>query len=147
MTSIPQYVLYFDGGSSGNPGPSGSGSVLYQDGVEVWSDSHYVGDRETNNTAEYTGLIRGLEEIVSRDIQNVQILGDSQLVIRQMKGEYKVSSPHLQLLHAKAQDLVTRVPQIEWQHIPRALNKRADALSRVRTVTDPDQIDIIKKGT
>lgn len=137
MTTSPnptqQYVLYFDGGSSGNPGPAGSGSVLYQqDGIEIWSDSHYVGDLETNNTAEYTGLIRGLEEIVAREIQHVQILGDSQLVIRQMQGEYKVSSPHLQLLHAKAQALVTRVPHIEWQHIPRALNKRADALSRVR---------------
>jgi ribonuclease HI len=136
-TSTQQYVLYFDGGSSGNPGPAGSGSVLYDEaGVEIWADSYYVGDWETNNTAEYTGLLRGLEEIVSRDIQNVRILGDSQLVIRQMKGEYKVSSPHLQVLHAKAQDLVTRVPQIDWQHIPRALNKRADALSRVRALTD-----------
>ncbi len=136
-TSTQQYVLYFDGGSSGNPGPAGSGSVLYDEaGVEIWADSYYVGDWETNNTAEYTGLLRGLEEIVSRDIQNVRILGDSQLVIRQMKGEYKVSSPHLQVLHAKAQALVTRVAQIDWQHIPRALNKRADALSRVRALTD-----------
>ena len=136
LTPTPHYVLYFDGGSSGNPGPAGSGSVLYQDGLEIWADSFYVGDRETNNTAEYTGLIRGLEEIVSREIQNVRILGDSQLVIRQMKGEYKVSSPHLQQLHAKAQALVTQVPLIEWQHIPRALNKRADALSRVRPLKE-----------
>lgn len=128
-------VLYFDGGSSGNPGPAGSGSVLYEDGVEIWADSHYVGDMETSNTAEYTGLIRGLEEIVSREVLQgkIKILGDSQLVIRQMKGEYKVSAPHLQQLHAKAQALVTQVSSpIEWQHIPRALNKRADALSRVR---------------
>ena len=128
----PSYKLMFDGGSSGNPGPAGSGSVLYSDGVEIWAESHYVGDRETNNTAEYTGLIRGLEEVVERGIQTLTIQGDSQLVIRQMTGEYKVNTPHIKVLYLRAKALASKIPDIEWQHIPRAFNKRADELSRVR---------------
>lgn len=128
------YTLMFDGGSTGNPGPSGSGSVLYEDGIEIWADSHFVGQKETNNTAEYTGLIRGLEEVVSRGIQELTIKGDSQLVIRQMLGEYKVSSPHLIILNIKAKQLSKTIAHITWQHIPRALNKRADELSRIRAV-------------
>ena len=127
------YTLMFDGGSTGNPGPSGSGSVLYENDEEIWCDSHYIGDRETNNTAEYTGLIRGLEEIVDRGITRIVIKGDSQLIIKQMKGEYKVSSAHLQILHRTATNLANKIDSIEWKHIPREQNKRADALSRIRS--------------
>jgi ribonuclease HI len=122
----------FDGGSTGNPGPSGSGSVLYKDSVEIWSDAFYVGDRETNNTAEYTGLIRGLTESVNRNIDKLIVKGDSLLVIKQMKGEYKVSTPHIKVLNSTARELAEKIREIEWQHIPRALNKRADELSRIR---------------
>jgi ribonuclease HI len=128
------YTLMFDGGSTGNPGPSGSGSVLYENGVEIWSDSFYVGDRETNNTAEYTGLIRGLTESVNRNIDNLVVKGDSLLVIKQMKGEYKVSTPHIKVLNSTAKKLSDKIREIEFIHIPRALNKRADELSRVRSV-------------
>ena len=122
----------FDGGSTGNPGPSGSGSVLYENGVEIWSDAFYVGDRETNNTAEYTGLIRGLTESVNRNIDKLIVKGDSLLVIKQMKREYKVSTPHIKVLNSTATELANKIREIEWLHIPRALNKRADELSRIR---------------
>jgi ribonuclease HI len=123
----------FDGGSSGNPGPSGSGSVLYEDGVEIWSDAHYVGDRETNNTAEYMGLIRGLKHVVERgNVDNLIVKGDSLLVIKQMRGEYKVNAPHIKVLQSVARELAGEIEKIEFIHIPRELNKRADELSRIR---------------
>jgi ribonuclease HI len=134
------YTLMFDGGSTGNPGPSGSGSVLYEDGVEIWSDSFYVGDRETNNTAEYTGLIRGLKESVNRNIDKLIVKGDSLLVIKQMKGEYRVASPHLVILNSTAINLANKIREIEWQHIPRSLNKRADELSRIREASSVNVI-------
>jgi ribonuclease HI len=123
----------FDGGSSGNPGPSGSGSVLYEDDVEIWCDSHYVGDRETNNTAEYMGIIRGLKHVVEMgNIDNLIVKGDSLLVIKQMKGEYKVNTPHIKVLNSVARELANKIQKIEFIHIPRNLNKRADELSRIR---------------
>lgn len=128
-----KYILMFDGGSSGNPGPSGSGSVLYEDGVEIWSDAHYVGDRETNNTAEYMGLIRGLKHVVERgNVDNLIVKGDSLLVIKQMRGEYKVNAPHIKVLQSVARELAGEIEKIEFIHIPRELNKRADELSRIR---------------
>jgi ribonuclease HI len=128
-----EYILMFDGGSSGNPGPSGSGSVLYEDGVEIWSDAHYVGDRETNNTAEYMGLIRGLKHVVERgNVDNLIVKGDSLLVIKQMRGEYKVNAPHIKVLQSVARELAGEIEKIEFIHIPRELNKRADELSRIR---------------
>lgn len=127
------YTLMFDGGSSGNPGPAGSGSVLYEGDTEIWSDAFYVGDRETNNTAEYMGLIRGLKESVTRNVDNLIVKGDSLLVIKQMKGEYKVSTPHIKVLNSIARELAKEIRDIEYIHIPRALNKRADELSRVRS--------------
>lgn len=130
--STRKYVLYFDGGSSGNPGPSGSGSVLYEDDVEIWSDSHYVGDRETNNTAEYTGLIRGLKEAVERNIEKLVVKGDSLLVIKQMKGEFRVNTAHIKVLNDYAKEIEAHIPEVKYFHIPRTLNKRADELSRIR---------------
>jgi len=128
-----KYTLMFDGGSSGNPGPSGCGSVLYENETEIWSDAFYVGDRETNNTAEYMGLIRGLKHVVEiGNVDNLTVKGDSLLVIKQMKGEYKVNTPHIKVLNSVAKELAKKIKDIEFIHIPREMNKRADELSRVR---------------
>lgn len=145
-----QYVLFFDGGSSGNPGPAGCGSVLYEDGVEIWSDSFYVGDWETNNTAEYMGLIRGLQEAVHRNIQHLLVKGDSLMVIQQMRGNYQVHAPHLQRLFYQACDVGAQIHQVFFEHVPRKMNMRADQLSRVRTRPPPslatsDKTDDAKK--
>jgi ribonuclease HI len=90
------YTLYFDGCSKGNPGPSGAGAVIYDVLMkEIWSVAHFVGSNNTNNEAEYTGLLVGLRRAVEMGMTDLLVCGDSQLIIRQMKGEYKVKSASL----------------------------------------------------
>ena len=83
------YLLKFDGCSKGNPGLAGAGAVIYHDNKEIWYDSFFVGEKFTNNHAEYAGLILGLQQAKDMEIKSLRIEGDSQLVINQMKGIYK----------------------------------------------------------
>jgi len=124
-----KYVLKFDGCSKGNPGPAGAGAVLYYNDIEVWSAKEYVGIKETNNYAEYTGLLIGLREAEKRNIKYLIVKGDSQLVIRQMKGEYKVKSENLVLLYNESKKISTTFDKIIFEHIYRKFNSRADELS------------------
>ena len=123
------YTLYFDGCSKGNPGKGGSGSVIYDNNIEIWYKASFVGDKVTNNHAEYNGLIEGLEEAVKRGITCLTVKGDSMLVIKQMRGEYKVSSPNIKPLYNKAKRLTEQIKTIEFYHVYRNDNTRADALS------------------
>jgi ribonuclease HI len=126
------YTLYFDGCSKGNPGISGCGAVIYNsDNEEIWSIAEYIGDKYTNNYAEYCGLIRGLEEAIKLNIHVLVVKGDSQLVIRQMKGEYKVKANTLISLYHQATLLASKFEHIEYHHIYRCDNKRADSLSNL----------------
>jgi ribonuclease HI len=126
------YTLYFDGGSNNNPGRSSSGSVIYNEyNVEIWAESYYVGDYETNNTAEYYGLIKGLEYAVNHNITSLNVKGDSSLIINQVLGKYKVKSSHLVGLHRQVMELVSHFENITFSHILRKYNKRADELSRI----------------
>ena len=123
------YTLYFDGCSKGNPGKGGSGAVLYENNVEIWAYSAFVGEKVTNNHAEYHGLLIGLEEVVKRNIRSLVVKGDSMLVIKQMRGECKVSSTNIRPFYEKAKEMVKRFDEIEFHHIYRNDNKRADTLS------------------
>ena len=123
------YVLYFDGCCKGNPGIGGAGAVIYLDANEIWTSQKFVGMKETNNSAEYSALIGGLEKAVELNITNITIKGDSQLVIKHMKGEYKVKSSNLIGLYEKAKQLANKIPNINYVHIPRAENSRADFLA------------------
>jgi ribonuclease HI len=124
------HAMYFDGCSKGNPGRAGAGAVLYDpQGAEVFAESVFAGYSATNNEAEYTGLILGLNESLKRGITELQVCGDSQLVIRQMQGKYKVNSPNLAPLHQCASTLASKFSKIEFEHVYRNNNKRADALS------------------
>jgi ribonuclease HI len=126
----PIYKLYFDGCSKGNPGPGGAGAVLYKDDQEIWADSVFVGKRVTNNHSEYTGLLIGLNYVVNHtQIKSLLVNGDSQLVIKQMRGEYKVNSLNLLELHNTIKALANNLDKIEYDHVYRKDNKRADALS------------------
>jgi ribonuclease HI len=125
------YTLKFDGGSTGNPGLSGAGSVIYLNDEEIWAGSYYVGNMETNNTAEYHGVIHGLEEAVNMNITNLKVYGDSALVINQITGKYKVKSDHLKILYDKVMVLIGYFETITFNHIPRNQNKRADQLSNI----------------
>jgi len=130
------FSLYFDGSSKSNPGLAGAGAVLYDENHnEIWCISKKVGDKETNNYAEYCGLIFGLEECLQRlqHIKHLVVKGDSLLVIKQMKGEYKVKSENLLPLYKKAKELQLQINvssvNIDFIHVYRNENKRADELS------------------
>jgi ribonuclease HI len=130
------HTLFFDGCSKGNPGRAGAGAVIYNAvGAEVFAESAFVGPAATNNEAEYAGLIMGLNEAVKRGITELHVCGDSQLVIRQMQGKYRVNSPKLVPLHECAAQLVSSLTTVVFKHVYRDSNKRADALSNVGAAT------------
>jgi ribonuclease HI len=124
-----EFILRFDGCSKGNPGLAGAGAVIYNNDVEVWSHYEFVGEKATNNIAEYHGLLIGLKEAVNKNIQNLKIEGDSLLVIKQMKGEYKVNSENLIELYKEAKNLDKQIKFVSYEHILRNKNKRADKLA------------------
>jgi len=127
------YVLRFDGGSRGNPGTAGCGMVLYDtnDGAEIWSGYQYLGESNTNNEAEYMGLITGLQCAKSLGIQNIVVQGDSQLILRQLEGRYKVKSPNLKVYYEEALSVSREFTSFETSHIERARNARADELANL----------------
>ena len=129
------HTLFFDGCSKGNPGKGGAGAVLYHEDREIELCKSYVGDSVTNNMAEYTALIIGLEKSIELGIPDLVVKGDSLLVIRQMKGEYKVNSPSLLLLYKKAKELASSFRSITFCHVYREENKRADQLSNEALIT------------
>lgn len=123
-----EFLLRFDGCSKGNPGLAGSGAVIYQNEKEIWSGSKLVGYNETNNYAEYMGLIMGLQKATELNIVELQVEGDSMLVIKQMTGKNKVNSPNLIELHKLAIKLKSNFDNITFEHIYRVNNSRADEL-------------------
>jgi ribonuclease HI len=125
-------TLYFDGASKGNPGLAGAGAVLYEGGdIEVYSESVFVGLKETNNVAEYTGLLVGLKAALNMGTKRLTVKGDSDLIIKQMNGAYKVKSPNLVGLYEEAKKLAEQFETITFVHVYRHLNKRADELANV----------------
>lgn len=123
------YLLQFDGASKSNPGLAGAGAVIYENGNGVWAESVFVGLKETNNYAEYKGLLLGLNKAYELGIKNLHVQGDSQLIIKQMKGEYKVNSANLLPLFNQAKELEKMFDSLKFEHIYREKNKRADSLS------------------
>lgn len=130
-TTLFAYRMNFDGCSKGNPGLCGAGAVIYHNDSEIWSQSFFVGDNATNNRAEYSGLILGLQQAAQLNIKCLHVQGDSQLVINHMKGLYKCNSPNLIELYERAKGLETTFEKIHYEHILRHLNTRADHLSNV----------------
>jgi ribonuclease HI len=139
-----EYVLYFDGCSKGNPGISGIGAVLYKNNEEIWASYKYIGDNRTNNEAEYEALIMGLEEAICLSIYNLIVCGDSLLIINQVIGKYKVKNAKLIPLYDKVMSLKQRFKYIEFNHVYRVNNKRADELSNLAlNVMDNDENKIV----
>lgn len=124
------YILArIDGGARGNPGPAGYG-VLLEDraGRKLAELSHYLGHR-TNNVAEYSGLIAALEYVAAHPPKAVKVLSDSELLVKQMRGEYKVKSPELRPLYEKARALSHRLEWFAIEHVARRENREADRLA------------------
>ena len=124
-------LLRFDGCSKGNPGKSGAGAALYTDDVEIWADYLYVGSNITNNQAEYAGLILGLNKALELNIKDLDVEGDSKLVIQQMNKTYKCNSSNLQTSFKIASELSSQFNTITFKHIYRDDNKRADKLANM----------------
>lgn len=121
--------LFTDGASRGNPGEAGAGSVLLgDDGQELAARSLYLGQC-TNNVAEYKALIMGLQSVLELDCGKVEIFLDSQLIVRQVQGQYKVKHPALKPLFEEVKELLAKINSWTVAHVPREQNKRADELA------------------
>jgi ribonuclease HI len=121
-------VLYVDGGARGNPGPSGVGIVIEDaEGNELARANDYIGIA-TNNAAEYRALLLGLEKAGALGAREVAIVNDSQLVARQLSGEYKVKSADLRPLHQQAMKALRGFDRWSIRSVPRAENELADTL-------------------
>ncbi len=117
-----------DGGSRGNPGPGALGFVLSDpSGAEVEARGEYLG-HVTNNVAEYRSLIAGLEAAMRHGARPLRVAMDSELVVRQMTGQYRVKNAGLKPLHGQAQEAVRKLGRVRWTSVPREDNGRADAL-------------------
>lgn len=122
-------VAHIDGGARGNPGPAGYG-VLIQDesGKKLAALSRYLG-HQTNNFAEYQGLIAALEYAVNHGHKALHVISDSELMVRQIKGIYKVKNATLQDLHARAKELIAQLAWFSIGHVLRGHNREADELA------------------
>jgi len=123
------HTAYCDGGSRGNPGPSAYGAVIEDDhGNIVARLSGYLG-RQTNNYAEYQGLLAVLSWALENGAKRLRVVSDSELMVKQMKGQFKVSSPSLRPLWEQAKRLVKSLDRFEMRHTMRAGNQEADRLA------------------
>ena len=128
-SSTADLIAYIDGGARGNPGPAGYGVVIQDgNGTTVDTLSRSIG-RATNNVAEYSGLLAALEYAAEKKAQRVQIFCDSELVVRQMQGRYRVQSPDLKPLHERARALASQLREFRITHVPREQNRLADELA------------------
>ena len=121
--------LFVDGASDLHTKTAGIGGVFYRNGEELYSFSEFIGSK-TNNEAEYEALIRGIKEAHNLNLLSINIFADSQLVVRQITGEYKVKNERMKLLHKQALELLDKLENCNIEHILRYKNKRADALSK-----------------
>jgi ribonuclease HI len=129
-------LLYCDGASRGNPGPAGTGMVLAApDGREVLAWGESIG-RATNNVAEYRAAIAGLRKALELGVRRIRLLSDSELLVRQLQGRYRVRHANLQPLHRQATELLARFDGWEAARVARDENARADALAAQHAV-DP----------
>ena len=121
--------MYSDGGSRGNPGKSAYAIVVTTGGKVVHEHAEFLGIH-TNNYAEYRGLIAGISKVIELGGEEAEFVMDSQLVIRQMNGQYKVRSPDMKVLHEDAVALASMIPKVSYRNVRRSeeLIPRADSL-------------------
>jgi ribonuclease H / adenosylcobalamin/alpha-ribazole phosphatase len=120
--------LFTDGGARGNPGPAAYGFVLEaDDGTVLAAEGKAIG-RATNNVAEYRGLIAGLERALELGLANVTVVSDSELVVKQMRGEYRVKNEALRDLRDEAERLASKLGRVQYTNVRRAENELADRL-------------------
>lgn len=121
--------LQTDGGARGNPGPAGIGVVIKDiNGTVVEQHAKYLG-HTTNNQAEYKAVILGLERCVALGATEVEVVADSELLIKQATGDYRVKNPDLQIRFREMKNLEAQLKKVKYRHVRREYNKEADALA------------------
>ena len=123
-------IAHIDGGARGNPGPAGYGVHIQLDDGAVVELKEAVGVA-TNNVAEYRGLLAVLDWAAQHGIERLHIRSDSDLLVKQMRGEYRVKHPGLQPLWERARGLAKRIREVTYEHVRREFNKEADRLSNL----------------
>lgn len=124
-------IAHVDGGARGNPGPAGYGVVITdQAGHKVASLSEYLG-HQTNNYAEYNGLLAALDYALEHGPRALKVVGDSELLVKQIRGEYKVKSPTLLELYQRAKQMIAQLEWFQIQHVLRGGNQEADRLANL----------------
>ncbi|HRU38914.1 MAG TPA: ribonuclease HI family protein [Candidatus Goldiibacteriota bacterium] len=123
-----EYTAYIDVASSGNPGDAGIGVVVYRDGEEIARESKYIG-KQTNNVAEYSALIRLLEMLENHSIKEVKVYSDSELLVKQVLGEYKIKNEALRELMSRIAQHKKRI-KFTIEHVRREKNSEADKLAK-----------------
>lgn len=138
-------VAHIDGGARGNPGPAGYGVVIQDEtGRKVAALSEYLG-HQTNNFAEYQGLIAALEYAINNRHKALSVISDSELLVRQIKGIYKVRNATLKDLHARAKELIAQLDWFSIGHVLRGHNREADQLAN--TAMDQGQGRVARAPT
>jgi ribonuclease HI len=131
------HLVYSDGASRGNPGPAAIGAVIYDpEGREAYRLGRRLGTA-TNNEAEYRAAIAALEAALALGARRVELRMDSELVVRQMSGRYRVRNPRLARLHARMLALRQRFEEVVVRHVPRTENRLADALANQALLRGP----------
>jgi len=139
-------TIQFDGGSRGNPGPAGIGVVLRaEDGTPIVTLGRFIG-RATNNVAEYRALIAGLEKAKELGAKRISVKGDSELIVRQMRGEYRVKNPDLKVLYDAAQRLYHEFEEATIGHNYREDNSLADKLANLAMDRKAEVTDVLDNG-
>jgi len=126
---FPELFIHADGASRGNPGEAGAGAVISDSRGRTLKELKYFLGITSNNVAEYQALILALEKALELGARSITVFLDSELVVRQIRGEYRVREPHLKTLHQKAQEILNHFSQYSILSIPREENRRADQLA------------------
>jgi ribonuclease HI len=125
----PRVSLFSDGAARGNPGPAGAGAVIVSPAGHIMAKIGKFLGESTNNIAEYTGLILGLKRAKAMGIKELNVFSDSELLVRQLRGDYAVKAEHLKPLHDEVQTLMKAFADVHVAHIPREENAAADEMS------------------
>ncbi|MFN3167138.1 MAG: ribonuclease HI family protein [Phycisphaeraceae bacterium] len=137
-----QALIHIDGGARGNPGPAAAGvCITTPDGSEALHEAGYWLGNLTNNEAEYQGLLHALKQAQTLNFDAIHIRSDSELMVKQIKGEYRVKAANLKPLFAEARDLLHGFPQWTIEHVRREKNKRADQLANLAMDAKRDVVE------
>lgn len=121
-------TVHVDGGARGNPGPAAIAAVVSDEDGEIVYEAHETIGRATNNVAEYRALIFGIEKAAELGADELELVGDSELVVKQVRGEYRVKDAGLKPLHSAAQKALANFSEWQIRHVKREMNSEADAL-------------------